>query len=638
MDTVSSWQIEGNSNMHEINKSEAAIPINDIVTMAKSCRHYAMCKIDFLGTGVCASGLEKQYVSFYPEGRMDLYAALVDKAIPVTEKCMEITESCNLCGKCDYQCYFVSEMRPSKVMKALKDHLRNYLKRGGTVVQTKEDKILAEMKGIVGDFWATNDLAIRISYHHDLCPHVIFKLPEYVVMPNSREEISAVVKLLNSHGVPYVVRGNGASSHGLVFSEGAVLDLNRMKTIEFDEKSWSVKVGPGVAAFTVQSEARKRGYRVHTAEPAALICANIMTSGLLSTFSTTYGISADNFVNAEFVSKNGSFFNLNDIDAPNLFSSNNSRADHGALASCVSVSMKLHPVTDDEEGVLVPFEALDAALDFARNCAVRHIGLSIGILGGEFVSTFLAPTKSLAAVAKDIFTRKLGMPYIVLFIGDKYALRSVRDMGHPVIDQKLFATLSHGLTALNSAKWLDLLGELSDGEPFSYLRLSHFGELAELALAPSPAQLTQDIDPDLRSFFEELYSRAEMTDLIWLNTFRIQSSRYCRENPCVAFVCYLPINNVLIAEIQGGLRAIAAGHHLKDEFGFITPIDSGKRCVWEYDYYFNHHDPDELARIRQATHEAGALLDEYSEKTGTIRQVRYVVNQGCCRKENLLYL
>ena len=26
-----------------------------------------------------------------------------------------------------------------------------------------------------------------------------------------------------------------------------------------------------------------------------------------------------------------------------------------------------------------------------------------------------------------------------------------------------------------------------------------------------------------------------------------------------------------------------------------------------------------------------------SKKTGTIRQVRYVVNQGCCRKENLLY-
>ena len=53
--------------------------MNDILTTAKNCRHYAMCKIDFLGNGVCPSGLEKHYVSYYPQGRMDLYAALAEK-------------------------------------------------------------------------------------------------------------------------------------------------------------------------------------------------------------------------------------------------------------------------------------------------------------------------------------------------------------------------------------------------------------------------------------------------------------------------------------------------------------------------------------------------------------------------------
>src|SRR5664280_2254995 len=612
--------------------------MNESLKTAKNCRHYAMCKIDFLGTGVCASGLEKQYVSFYPEGRMDLYAALAEGTIPVTEKCVEIADSCNLCGKCDFQCYFVNEMRPSKVMKALKDHVRAYLESGGKIVSPEDDTVLAELKSIVGDFWATNDPAVRITYHHDLCPHVTFKMPEYVVMPNSQEEISSIIRLLSNHKIPYVVRGNGASSHGLVFSEGVIMDLNRMKTIDFDEKNWSVKVGPGVAAFDLQSEAKKRGYRVHTAEPAALVCANIMTSGLLSLFSTTYGISADNYIDAEFIARDGSFFSLNDITAPNLFSFNNAISEHEAFAICVSVSMKLHPVTDDEEGILVPFESLDNALDFARECAIRHIGLAIGILGSEFISSFLAPTKKLAAEAKDIFTHELGMPYFGLFIGDKYALRSVREMGHPTINQKLFKILSQGLPALKSAKWIDLLKELSDDEPFSYLRLGRFGELAETALAPSAALLTQEIDADLRPFFEELYSTEEMTDLVWLNTFRIQSSRYCREKPCVALVCYIPIDNSLIAEIQGGLRDIAEKHRLKNEFGFITPFDGGKRCVWEYDYFFDNNDPDEISRVQQATCEAGALLDEYSKKTGTIRQVRYVVNQGCCRKENLLYI
>ena len=43
---------------------------------ARNCRHYAMCKIDFLGSGVCASGLEKHFASYYPQGRMILYEAL----------------------------------------------------------------------------------------------------------------------------------------------------------------------------------------------------------------------------------------------------------------------------------------------------------------------------------------------------------------------------------------------------------------------------------------------------------------------------------------------------------------------------------------------------------------------------------
>jgi len=610
---------------------------NEALRIAKNCRHYAMCKVDFLGSGVCASGLEKEYVSFFPQGRMDLYAAICEKAIPVTEQCVEIADGCNLCGKCDYQCYFVTEMRPSKVMKALKEYVEDYLANGGEIVAVPEDHILAEMRQIVGPFWATNDPAIGIAYHHDLCPHVEFRMPKYVVMPNSKEEIASIIKLLNHYKITYVVRGNGASAHGLVFSHGAVLDLRRMNTIDFDENNWLVKAGPGVAAFDLQSAAAQRGFRVHTAEPAALVCANIMTSGLLSTFSTTYGISADNFIDAEFVGRDGSLFSLNDISAPNLFSYQNTISDHEALAVCVSVSMKLHPVTSDERGVLVPFKSLASALDFAKECSIRHIGLAIAILGEEFISSFIAPTKRLAAEARDVFTRRLGMPYLVLLIGDKYALRSVGDMGHSVIDQKLFETLSQGLPSLSSAKWLDLLDELSDDEPFSYLKLGHFAELAEIALAPSPAQITMDMDPDLRPFFEKLFLRPEMSDLVWLNTFRIQSARYNREKPTVGIVFYLPIDTALIAEIQQELGDIAEKNQLKGEFGFITPIDNGKRCVWEYDYYFNHNDPDDIARMQKAAHAAGALLDEYAAKTGTVKQVRYVVNRGCCRKENLLY-
>jgi hypothetical protein len=331
--------------------------MNDVFRIAKSCRHYAMCKIDFLDTGLCSSGAEKHYVSFYPQGRMDLYAALEEHKIPVTEKCIEIADSCDLCGKCDYQCYFVTEMKPSVVMKALKEHIRLHLNKGGEVVTPEKDSILDELKEIVGDYWATSDRAIALTYSHDPCPLTAPRMPEYVIMPNSTAEISAVIKLLNRYKIPYAVRGNGSSVIGFVMSEGCVIDLGRMKTIDFDEKNWVVRVGPGVAAFDLQKAAVKRGYRVNVAEPSALVCSNIMCSGIFSLFSASYGTAADNYIDAEFVGHDGEVFRLSDKSAPNLFAFK--KEDSAIPGICSSAYIRLHHITSDEGAALVPFKSLE---------------------------------------------------------------------------------------------------------------------------------------------------------------------------------------------------------------------------------------------------------------------------------------
>ena len=609
--------------------------MNDVLNTAKSCRHYAMCKIDFLGTGLCKSGAEKHYVSFYPQGRMDLYAALAENKIPITEKCVEIAETCDLCGKCDYQCYFVTEMKPTTVMKALKEHVRLHLKNSGKVLAAPKDNTLDGLKEIVGDEWATSDRAVALTYSHDPCPIAEPRMPDYVIMPNSTAEISGIIKLLNRHKIPYAVRGNGSSVMGFVMSEGAVIDLGRMKTIDFDEKNWLVKVGPGVAAFDLQKAAVKRGFRVNVAEPAALVCANIMCSGIFSTFSASYGTAADNYIDAEFVGHDGDVFKLSEKSAPNLFAFR--KEDSSVPGICTSAYIRLHPITSDEGAAFVPFNSLEKALDFARDCAMRHIGLAIGVLGGEYISTFLSPTKILAAEVKDTFKDKLKIEYLVLVIGDTYALSSIKAMGYNYFDNRMIRILNLGLPSLKSAKWLDLMNDLSDEKPFSYLGLKHFPDLAEAALAPSPAQLVHDVDPELRPFFERLYSRSEMTDPVWLNMFRIISSRMGREKHVVPIIIYLPIDNTLIAEINNEFKRIADCHGLKNDYGFITPLDNGKRCVFEYDYYLDQNDPDERRKMQQAMMEAGMMIEEYSAKTGTVTWIRYVFCQGFSRKESYLY-
>jgi hypothetical protein len=609
--------------------------MNDVLKTAKNCRHYAMCKIDFLDTGLCKSGAEKHYVSFYPQGRMDLYAALAENRIPVTEKCIEIADTCDLCGICDYQCYFVTEMKPSLVMKALKEHIKLHLDSGGEILAAESDSILDGLKEIVGDYWATSDRAVALTYSHDPSPVAGPRLPEYVIMPDSTSEISAVIKALNSHKIPYAVRGNGSSVMGFVMSEGAVIDLGRMKSIEFDEKNWVAKVGPGVAAFELQKAAVKRGFRVNVAEPSALVCANIMCSGIFSLFSASYGTAADNYIDAEFVGHDGEVFRLSDKSAPNLFAYK--KEDSTVPGICSSAHIRLHPVTSDEGAAFVPFDSLEGALDFAKDCATRRIGIAIGVLGGEYLSVFLSPTKKLAAEVKDIFREKLKIEYLVLVIGDKFALRSVKEMGYDYFDNRMMRILNLGLPSLSSAKWLDIIDDFSSEKPYSYLGLKHFPDLAELALAPSPAKLVRDVDPELRSFFEKLYSKPEMTDPVWLNMFRVVSSRMGREKHVIPMIIYLPIDNKLISEINSEFKRIADSHGLKNDYGFITPLDDGKRCVFEYDYYLDQNDPDERMMMQQAMMEAGMMIERYSAETGTVTWIRYVFSQGFSRKESFLY-
>ncbi len=609
--------------------------MDDVLTTAKSCRHYAMCKIDFLDSGVCPSGPERVYDSFFPQGRMALYAALAEGRIPVTEKTVEVAESCDLCGKCDYQCYFVTEMRPTRVMAALKDFVARHIGSGGAVERAAEDALLKEIRSIVGAEWAENDRGIAVTYSRDPGPLTRPRMPAYVVLPGTRDQVSSLLRLFHEKGIPWAVRGNGSQNMGLVLSEGAVIDLGRMKDIVLDEKNWVIRVGAGVSAFGAQREAVRRGYRVNVAEPAALVCANVVCSGIFSTFMPAYGTAADNFVDADFVARDGSLFSLSDKNAANLFAFR--QADQESPGICTSLSLKLHPTTPDETGILVPFDSQEKALRFVKECAVRRIGLALTVLGPEYASVFLAPTKQLAAEVKDVFMDKLGIPYLVLVIGDAYAIRSVAEMGHPAFDQRLFRAIALGLPSLRTPGWLELLGQISADEPYSYLKIKGFAEMAEVALGPSPRQLCQDVDPDLRSFFESLYARPEMTDLVWLNMFRILSTRMGREKQFSVNIVFLPLEEKLIGEIIGEFKRVAERHHLKNDLGFITPIDQGKRCVLEYDYFFDQNDPEEIARTQRAAMDAGAVIEAYSARLGTIRWIRHVVNQGMSRSENLLY-
>ncbi len=114
------------------------------------------------------------------------------------------------------------------------------------------DPVLDGLKEIVGEEWANNDPAILVTYGNDPFPLTDLQMPKYIVLPRTSEEILKIVKLSKEMGIPYAVRGNGGSVYGAVFTDGIVLDTNRMKGIAIDRDNWTVTIEAGVTSFDLQ--------------------------------------------------------------------------------------------------------------------------------------------------------------------------------------------------------------------------------------------------------------------------------------------------------------------------------------------------------------------------------------------------
>jgi hypothetical protein len=609
----------------------------EISHIAAQCRHYAMCKIDYLGTGICASGLENHYVSYFPQGRMDIYDALIKGLIPITRELEKIVDSCDLCGICDKQCHFVTGMRPMKVMKALKQHFRDWKDKGNKIFQAESDPNLDALRDIVGWKWASNDPAILVTYANDPFPLAEMRMPRYVVLPKTREEVAALVRFSNARGLPFVVRGNGGSVFGFVFSDGIVMDMQRMKGIKIDAENWIALVEPGVTSFELQQEVVKQGFRVNTAEPAATVCGNIICTGLFSTWSNVYGMNADTFVDMEFVGFDGNIFQLNEPTAPNAFCFENKLTPSPGI--CTQAHVRLHPTTDDEEGLIVPFSNFEEAAAFAREMSKRRIGLAIGVLGGHYLSTFMSPSADLAVKIRSCLTDILGMTYVVLIIGDRFAREAVVSMHKSVIDSELFRMFMLGLPRLADDEWINLVSGMDgDQPPYEILLRKEMRPVLDAVLQPSPETAAAVADEDLRIFYKKLYARPEMTDMVWLNMFRILSARMSRHKHMFAFLFYVPMDRVdVIEQLCAGLGKIADKHGICHDYGFLTPLDMGKRGILEYDYYIDHQDCHEKEKIRKAAVEFEPYLDNLSAGTKGVKWLKYIFSQGCARKEAFLY-
>jgi len=113
-----------------------------------------------------------------------------------------------------------------------------------------EINILKELEDIVGKDFASNSSGDLYIYSQD--PGASIPRPaDFVVMPNTPEEVQSIIKLANREKIPIVPMGGGLTLSGLVIpvKGGIVMDMKRMnKIIEVNELSRFALVEAGVTS------------------------------------------------------------------------------------------------------------------------------------------------------------------------------------------------------------------------------------------------------------------------------------------------------------------------------------------------------------------------------------------------------
>src|SRR5574342_1278541 len=140
---------------------------------------------------------------------------------------------------------------------------------------------------------------------------VLFRaLADFVVFPTSTEQVSAVVKLANREGMPFVARGAGTGLSGgcLPAEGGIVISLMRMnRVLEVDYENQVAVVEPGLVNLHLSWRVGPRGYYYApdpSSQQACTIGGNIANnSGGPHTLK--YGVTTNHVLGLEVVMPDG---------------------------------------------------------------------------------------------------------------------------------------------------------------------------------------------------------------------------------------------------------------------------------------------------------------------------------------------
>lgn len=196
------------------------------------------------------------------------------------------------------------------------------------------------------------------------------EVPRVVALPQTREQVEAVVRVCREHEVPVVTRGAGTGLSGgaLPLAAGCLLSLAHFNRIlDVDTVNLSARVEPGVRNLAISEAVAEHGL-YYAPDPSSQIACTIggnVAENSGGVHCLKYGLTVHNVIALEILTMDGEWLSLGgaSLDSPGLDLLALMHGSEGLLGIIMEVTVKLLPRPELAQVVLAAFPEVGAASD-----------------------------------------------------------------------------------------------------------------------------------------------------------------------------------------------------------------------------------------------------------------------------------